>query len=66
MSDDVKPWDMLDRSSPKVSRQVAKERLDICYTCPEFQQRMQRCSKCGCFMKMKVVLEKAKCPLGKW
>jgi hypothetical protein len=66
MSDDVKPWNMLDRSSPKVSVQVAKERLGVCHTCPEFQQRMQRCSQCGCFMKMKVHLERAKCPLGKW
>lgn len=42
----------------------AQARLEICKTCPEWTGT--RCKICGCFTKLKVRLEKEKCPLGKW
>jgi hypothetical protein len=30
MSDDVKPWDMIN-GSPRVPKEVIKERLDLCH-----------------------------------
>lgn len=41
-------------------------RMDHCKSCDEFIKLTQMCSKCGCFMKFKVQMKNAKCPLGKW
>jgi hypothetical protein len=60
----VKPWNLID-GSPRSLEEVAKERLDICSSC-EFFFKNQICKKCGCFMLLKVKLDKAKCPVGKW
>jgi hypothetical protein len=40
--------------------------LEICRGCEFFRKSNQTCKKCGCFMKLKTKLEKAKCPVGKW
>ncbi len=66
MSDDVRPWDIINPNKPKVSEDIAEQRLKVCYSCAAFRPLTQRCSKCGCFMKLKTQLEKAYCPLGKW
>jgi hypothetical protein len=65
MSDKVRPWDMIN-GSPRASAELIKKRLNICSECPAFIPLTQTCKKCGCFMKMKIQLEKAYCPLGKW
>jgi len=49
-------------ATPETS--LAHTRLEICKTCPEWTG--VRCKICGCFTKLKVRLEKEKCPLGKW
>ena len=43
---------------------VLKMRWDICLGC-EFLNN-NKCSKCGCFMKVKHKLAMAKCPIDKW
>ena len=63
MSDDVKPWDLVN-GSPRSPEELEKYRLSICQTCEHYVRR--RCQKCGCFMKLKTKLEHAKCPVGKW
>lgn len=62
---DVKPWDLIN-GSPKSPDELAAYRLEICKGCEWFRPKTQTCKKCGCFMKLKTTLEKAKCPIGKW
>lgn len=49
-----------------LQRDEAQARYDICKTCEFFNAALAQCKECGCFMKMKVKLENAKCPNGKW
>jgi hypothetical protein len=65
MSEDVKPWDMLN-GSPRVSDEKAEIRYNICKRCEFFRPMIKVCAECGCFMKAKTQLAKAKCPKGKW
>jgi len=64
MSDNVKPWDLI--NGDKTPEEISISRLEICKTCEWFRPKTQTCKKCGCFMKLKTTLEKAKCPIGKW
>ena len=45
---------------------IQEERLAICKQCEFYKEKMARCSKCGCFMAAKVMIEQAKCPIGEW
>jgi hypothetical protein len=63
---DVKPWDLLNPNQPRSVEELHIARLEICRGCEFFKPRTERCSKCGCFMKLKTKLENAKCPVGKW
>lgn len=40
-------------------------RLDICKSC-EFITERDMCKICGCYMKGKVTIPQASCPIGKW
>jgi hypothetical protein len=64
--DGVKPWDLLDRSQPRVSDDLAGARLAVCNGCPHLIKAIQQCTQCGCFMNLKVKLALAECPLGHW
>lgn len=46
-------------------KEVQKERINICKACDKLTS-IKICKECGCFMPLKVTLEKAKCPLNKW
>ena len=63
---DTRPWDALNPRVEKVSDDVANIRLGICEECPSLLKVTHQCKECGCFMKLKVKLEAATCPLGKW
>jgi hypothetical protein len=52
--------------SKRSPEELAASRLEICKGCIWFRSKTQTCRKCGCFMKLKTTLEKAKCPIGKW
>ena len=39
-------------------------RIKLCLDCKDFKEG--RCNLCGCFMDVKVRIEAAKCPAGKW
>jgi hypothetical protein len=43
----------------------AKIRLEVCRTCEKLIND-SRCSHCGCFMKVKVLVPLATCPENKW
>lgn len=62
----TRPWDMLNPNVPKVSDNIESIRMSLCMDCPELIKSTKQCKQCGCFMNMKVKLENAKCPVGKW
>lgn len=66
MSDDVKPWDLLNPKQPRSGEELKESRLAICRGCEYFKPALEKCGKCGCFMRLKTELENAKCPIGKW
>jgi hypothetical protein len=66
MSEDVKPWDLLNPREPRSPEEIVETRLEICRACEHFKPRVQQCGKCGCFMTLKTTLKKARCPVGKW
>jgi hypothetical protein len=66
VGDNVKPWDMLNPNEKRSSEEEFERRLSICRECPFFIKRTQQCKKCGCFMNLKVKLERSSCPIKKW
>lgn len=63
---EVRPWDLFNKNMERAQPIIAKKRLEVCKGCPEFIRFTQQCKKCGCFMKAKVTLADATCPLNKW
>jgi hypothetical protein len=61
----VKPIDMFDKQN-RTSDDIADKRMSICNDCDRLIPITHQCKECGCFMKMKVKLKTATCPLGKW
>jgi hypothetical protein len=62
----TRPWDMVNPNVEHVVDEEAQSRYDICLACDRLLPVTHQCKECGCFMKMKVKLKKAVCPLGKW
>jgi hypothetical protein len=52
--------------SDRASEEEAAMRYNICKGCEFFRPMIKQCTICGCFMKAKTQLAKAKCPKGKW
>ena len=63
---DVSFFDIFDPNTPRSDQDIVESRLKICNSCPAFRKNTKRCSKCGCFMKIKATLLDAKCPIGTW
>jgi len=63
---ETRPWDALNPHAPHVSDEEAQSRYDICLACDRLLPVTHQCKECGCFMKLKVKLKFANCPLGKW
>ena len=63
---DVEFSDLFDPKQPRSDKELIESRLAICNTCPAFSKTLQKCRKCGCFMKLKSTLRQASCPIGKW
>lgn len=61
----ARPWHVFDPGK-KVSEEIAVQRYEICQQCPELIKLTNQCKKCGCFMNLKVKIENARCPIGKW
>jgi hypothetical protein len=66
MTKDVRPWDLLNPNQPRSQEDLVNSRLEICRACEFFRPKTETCRKCGCFMKLKTMLEKARCPIDKW
>ena len=61
----VRPTDLLDKEN-LTSGGVSSTRMSICEACPRLIKATYQCRECGCFMKLKVKLAAATCPIGKW
>lgn len=48
-----------------VEDEIREHRISICRVCPKFTPE-ERCTECGCFMKVKVAFVTSVCPIGKW
>jgi hypothetical protein len=62
----ARPWDIFNKNIEKVMGPEQEKRFALCLQCPELIKATSQCKKCGCFMKAKVSLPHAECPLGKW
>lgn len=47
-------------------QQEAERRKAICNSCQFFNSTQDRCTKCGCYMAVKVYLKASSCPMNKW
>jgi len=54
------------KSEPPVDPDEAQRRFGICEQCDYFNPDTARCSKCGCYMRVKTAFRTATCPEGKW
>lgn len=52
--------------SEKVSPEIQTERFNICLSCTNFNELLQNCKLCGCFMRVKTWMPEQKCPIDKW
>lgn len=46
--------------------ELKEQRMAICKSCDQYNEKHNRCMKCGCFLDKKVSLSSARCPLNKW
>jgi len=49
-----------------VPTDVKQIRMDICRVCPSWEHTSNRCTECGCQMRVKASLKSSECPLKKW
>ena len=61
----VRFMDLFRPSEERASRTARRDRMALCERCEHFLATKQ-CSKCGCFMPLKVTLARAECPIGLW
>lgn len=61
----VTPLTLLNPRAYSKDEQMMIDRWRICKGCDQLDATF-RCKECGCFMKAKVKLSSASCPLGKW
>ena len=64
-SNPVRFTDLFRPSEERASRTARRDRLAVCQGCEHYLATKQ-CSKCGCFMPLKVTLARAECPIGLW
>jgi hypothetical protein len=49
-----------------VPADVKQIRMNICMVCPSWEHTSNRCTECGCQMRVKASLTSSECPLKKW
>jgi hypothetical protein len=60
------PLDLLNPTTKPSTAEVANQRYSVCQSCERFIKTTNQCRECGCFMSIKVKIDKSKCPLNKW
>jgi hypothetical protein len=61
----TRPWDVVNPEN-LTTEEESTSRYATCEVCPSLLKVTHQCKECGCFMKIKVKLKEATCPLGKW
>ena len=61
----ARPTDLLDKEN-YTSEEMSSARMSICEECPRLVKTTKQCKECGCFMRLKVKIKTAACPLSKW
>ena len=61
----TRPWDVL-KVANYATEEESQNRWSICEECPRLLKATGQCKECGCFMKLKVKLKEAVCPIEKW
>lgn len=49
-----------------VSGEMQRKRIEICKECDSLFTPTMQCEECLCFIRLKTMAKKSKCPLGKW
>lgn len=62
----VTPLDFFNPDTEFAEPELQDSRYSICEACDRLTKTTKQCKECGCFMKLKVKLADAVCPLGKW
>ncbi len=62
----TKPWDLLNSNTKFVNKDILRERLDVCESCPKFIKLTKQCKICLCIMPAKAIMADSFCPLHKW
>jgi hypothetical protein len=45
---------------------LRNKRMEICKGCDFRDKLLERCKKCGCFLKMKTASVSSSCPINEW
>ena len=56
----------ISRKPGLASQDTVRNRKDICAVCEYFDEKRNRCKKCGCMLRAKTAFLGARCPVGKW
>jgi len=62
----VSPIDLVKKDTDFAPVEIQESRYSICTSCDRLTSKTKQCRECGCFMKLKVKLAEAVCPLNKW
>ena len=62
----VSPVDIFKSDTDFAHKTLQDMRYAVCRSCDRLTKTTKQCRECGCFMKLKVKLADAVCPLGKW
>lgn len=47
-------------------RQTAKDRIEVCNSCPAKHDSRNICTACGCYLPIKTRLKDSTCPMESW
>lgn len=50
----------------RVSDEVRRARIDVCFDCPAYEDALGECQICGCYIGLKSWLSTEQCPSKKW
>jgi hypothetical protein len=62
----TRPWDLWNPNVVRATDEEAERRFEICSSCPLLVDLTKQCSRCGCFMALKVKIGEATCPENMW
>jgi hypothetical protein len=50
----------------QVDKEMYKRRLNVCVKCESYNDTLNQCKECGCFLILKAFMKSSTCPLSKW